>query len=268
MTWAGFDGRTYTREQWAAHVAQTTIFPDARRIVEHATGVPNLAQAMAMNERNYIANTQAYYEQKLRWAHGPHFFAAHDFIFGFSALGARGTHCSCANGDSLGGECMGNRNTDNFADGPGKDALDNWHFAAACLFLKMGRAPGPTTLIPHAFCAADGHFQCPIENWERDWRAKETQAIVDFMNAIGKLAQAPAVAAQAKPIYPEGTVAPVGSVAWVQNELNALGVLPNIVVDGDYGPATKASVAKFQGSHGLFVDGVAGPKTIAALEAA
>ena len=51
--WSGFDGRAYTRAQWVAHVAQTPIFPSAKMIVEHSTGVPTLAQWLTFNEANY-----------------------------------------------------------------------------------------------------------------------------------------------------------------------------------------------------------------------
>jgi len=269
MTWAGFDGRAYTREQWAAHVAETPIFPAATKIVVHSTGVPTLAQALAMNEQNYIVNTQFYYEQKLRWAHGPHGFAMHDVIFGFSALGARGTHCSCLNGESLGFEASLNRNTDDFSQGPGRDTLDNQHWAIACCLVKMGLKPTPATIIPHSDCRTDGHFQCPVENWAAKYRDDELVAIEAMMNGIGgKLVANPALAAQAKPIYQPGAAPPVGSIAWTQGLLNKFGAAPALVVDGDNGPATKAAVARFQGAHGLFVDGIAGPKTIAALEAA
>lgn len=54
------------------------------------------------------------------------------------------------------------------------------------------------------------------------------------------------------------------SVATVQQRLNAEGA--NIAVDGKYGGATTAAVAKFQREHHLkSVDGVVGPETRAAM---
>ena len=52
---------------------------------------------------------------------------------------------------------------------------------------------------------------------------------------------------------------------WLQSTLRLL-VAPDLVVDGDIGPATMAATAKFQKTRGLAVDGIAGPLTVAALE--
>ncbi len=52
-------------------------------------------------------------------------------------------------------------------------------------------------------------------------------------------------------------------VETLQKRLNAAGY--SVVVDGDYGPGTLSAVAAFQSDKGLIVDGVAGPKTTAAL---
>ena len=54
----------------------------------------------------------------------------------------------------------------------------------------------------------------------------------------------------------------------LQSDLNRLGEMPPLEVDGIYGTATKAAVAKFQAKHGLPVDGWAGPVTTPAITAA
>lgn len=72
------------------------------------------------------------------------------------------------------------------------------------------------------------------------------------------------------PPVPAGTVTPGAtgrSVEELQRALARVGYRVG-TVDGSYGPATKAAVAGFQRAHGLTADGVAGPKTLAALTAA
>lgn len=61
---------------------------------------------------------------------------------------------------------------------------------------------------------------------------------------------------------------PVGSIAWCQMRLNALHTtaIP-LDVDGLDGSATEHAVALFQQTHGLHIDGIAGPVTIKALAA-
>lgn len=49
----------------------------------------------------------------------------------------------------------------------------------------------------------------------------------------------------------------------LQQRLNTLGY--PVVIDGDYGPKTRAAVIRFQRDHNLVEDGIAGEKTLAAL---
>jgi len=70
---------------------------------------------------------------------------------------------------------------------------------------------------------------------------------------------------------PAGFTLRVGStgsaVSALQTALNSFGGAA-LVVDGSYGPATKAAVMSFQASKGLVADGIAGPLTQGALQTA
>lgn len=55
------------------------------------------------------------------------------------------------------------------------------------------------------------------------------------------------------------------NVTRLQQQLEKLGYY-NSTVDGSYGKNTKAAVEAFQRDHGLKADGIAGPKTLAALD--
>lgn len=73
-----------------------------------------------------------------------------------------------------------------------------------------------------------------------------------------------AVNAVVKPVeYPL-----LDDVEGLQRALNALGWAPPLIVDGQYGSLTKTAVKDFQSRHGLAVDGIAGPKTHAAVQSA
>lgn len=70
-----------------------------------------------------------------------------------------------------------------------------------------------------------------------------------------------------RPVSPgAGYDSPVGSgaVRVLQRRLTRAGDPPG-PVDGRYGPLTEHAVARFQAAHGLQVDGIAGPRTWAAL---
>jgi peptidoglycan hydrolase-like protein with peptidoglycan-binding domain len=70
-------------------------------------------------------------------------------------------------------------------------------------------------------------------------------------------------------VTPTGAAAiGLSSVKDVQKSLNALGITPRLIEDGKLGPNTAANIKKFQSSHGMVVDGNAGPATMTALSAA
>jgi len=88
--------------------------------------------------------------------------------------------------------------------------------------------------------------------------------VFDLFKGIGstlfpELSQQSQVAAAA-------VVLDVNTTKKIQNQLNALGVNPVLVVDGIYGNATKAAVSAFQKANPpLVVDGWAGAATQAVL---
>jgi len=51
------------------------------------------------------------------------------------------------------------------------------------------------------------------------------------------------------------------AVEELQQKLNADGASPELVVDGIFGPLTRAAVVEFQQNYGLLVDGIVGPQT-------
>lgn len=59
-----------------------------------------------------------------------------------------------------------------------------------------------------------------------------------------------------------------GDVEGLQRALNTIGAKPKLEDDGVYGSLTKTAVKNFQRLRGLTVDGIAGPKTLAALAVA
>ena len=69
-------------------------------------------------------------------------------------------------------------------------------------------------------------------------------------------------------LHPTESGFPHGSVADLQWRLNWAGQTPKLAVDGLAGKITRDAIAAFQGKHGLYVDGLAGPLTWAALDKA
>ena len=68
--------------------------------------------------------------------------------------------------------------------------------------------------------------------------------------------------------HPTNSGFPHGSVADLQWRLDKAGASPALEIDGVAGLLTRNAIVAFQRRHGLYVDGLIGPKTWAALDAA
>ncbi len=75
-----------------------------------------------------------------------------------------------------------------------------------------------------------------------------------------------AAATEAAPPAVAGPVAGTHTTDNLQTALNSFGYAPPLVVDGQYGDATKAAVKWFQAKHSLAVDGVPGQATWTAID--
>lgn len=82
------------------------------------------------------------------------------------------------------------------------------------------------------------------------------------------------VSTQATPVIPpiiQPAAAPASAgnanIAAIQSRLNSLGANPPLAVDGISGPKTLAAIKAFQSANGITPDGIVGPITQAALDA-
>lgn len=162
----------------------------------------------------------------------------------------------------------------------GLDAVKTWNIPRALyepeLFNGFGyRARG--VVSPYVFgwtdqytsgkYVADGQFD-PSAVDQQPGVAALMWAMLQISPSLGAI-----LGDAAPPIVPPHVLPmpmPVGlqDAAWIQASLNKLGADPQLDVDDSYGRATRRAVATFQAAHGLTPDGLAGPLTIPAIEAA
>ena len=129
-----------------------------------------------------------------------------------------------------------------------------------------------TGFTEHAKLGAMGGGHHDLTEDPHVWASFVARVIAAYNNgAVTTPVKSDAVVPVSPPAFtPSGTIRNdevVGSIAWAQMRLNALGVHPLLTVDGIEGKATETALEVFQAAHGLDADGIIGPKTIKALTA-
>ncbi len=229
----------------------------------HNTGVPSLKQWQALGsvpQERWGANLNGYYKS-LGWHAGPHLVVCPDYIWNLCDLEEDGVSVSCWNKVTLGIEMVGNFEVggDDFASGAGAKVRDNAVWTLAVLCERFGWKI-EDVLRFHRECAKD-HHACPGSKVSKPEIIQRVHALLETWGHGGT-----PIAAHPVDDTDPGSV---GGIAWAQSRLNALGFArPKLTVDGDAGKLTANAIGHFQSARGLFVDGILGPRTVAALTAA
>jgi hypothetical protein len=269
--WANFEGKPYTREEFAAHVAGLSF--DAWKpqfVTLHNTGSPTLQQWRdgGTTPAQRIMNLQRYYEVNEHWHAGPHLFIDQEHIWGFTDLTVPGVHASCFNRVSIGIEMVGDYGSEAFDP----QVRDNAVFALAALHDKLGIRPdglvyGKSGLHFHVDCRRDGHA-CPGKHVDR---SDMVARVLVAMRLGAPAAPSPPATprARVKPPIPGGVLCKGMSgpeVARLQAVLDFFGA--SVDVDDGFGWKTEDALRAFQKRSGLTPDGIYGAATRQAMEAA
>lgn len=187
--WDQFDGKSYTREQFAKMINDipASKLSWVKFLTCHNTASPTIAQWLgSVPAQQRIMNLQSYYEHSLGWHCGPHGFIppSRDIcIWGFTPFTTRGIHASCFNQLSIGLEMVGDFEREDFNSGSGALVRDNTVYVLAVLYHKLGLRPdgyvyGRSGLHLHRDCKRDQHA-CPGKTVNRDALVKAVLAEMD-----------------------------------------------------------------------------------------
>lgn len=236
--WNHFDGKPYTREQFAVHLAAIPAgqLGWCKAICVHNTAGPTIAQweSKVCTPAQRILNLESYYEHSLGWHAGPHGFIppSKDIcIFGFTPFIEPGVHASCFNSSMIGLEMVGDFDSEDFNSGLGALVRDNAVYVIAMLCRKRGLRPdgyklGVSGLHFHVDCKRDNHA-CPGKTVSRE-------ALVASVLAEMERQSAGAVVGSGE----GGSVAGAASVALIDVPADAATVA-KLETDRDQEPETK-----------------------------
>lgn len=143
--------------------------------------------------------------------------------------------------------------------------------AVAALVVAAPAAANPQTAGLQVALRAYGFYLGPIDGIAGEGTATAVRAFQRSsrlaVDGIPGATTRRALGRLGRPLYGKRTLV-VGRVGWDVSVLQFLLVRHGVgrVIDGYFGPETRAAVRTFQRRAGLVVDGIAGPRTLAALE--
>jgi len=121
----------------------------ATSVTIHHTAAPSLAQRPDGFTAQHIRNIQSYYQQKLGWTKGPHFFTDEDQIWGMTPPTTQGIHAKSFNSASIGIEVLGNFDVEDPSTGRGKLCWETTAIATKILLDWLGVSANSRTVLFH-----------------------------------------------------------------------------------------------------------------------
>lgn len=272
--------RKFTHAGFQAYMDGLNITPWAKFVVVHNTSAPDIALYHNWEKRpgwtseQWLRNLTSYYAG-MGWNGTPHLFIppTPDTILVLNSLLVHGTHTPSWNAFSYGVETVGEFEREPFDD----PTRANLVAALAMLHAKLSLRPdgfslGVRGLHFHKEDRATTHRTCPGRNIVK---TDLVTAVVAKM--AGQLVPDPVedphthdvpIAAQ-EANTAHMSIQELTSMKWLQVQLNKWGVkkFDPLTVDGVRGPRTIAAVRLFQKFYSLTVDGIPGPVTRSTLKA-
>jgi lysozyme len=270
----GFDGTTWTREEFTAHLNSITLPSRIQAVTIHCVAVPmklfyttTKSEDPDVDAAQRMRNMFTDVRDRLKGV------AYHAVSFPHGQIGKAtdmlvvGNHASSWNADSLGIEMFfdGDSN-DPFTPG-GEVVLDTAAWWAAQILQKIKKPATASTVRFHRDepAAKRKGKTCPGKNVHKDQFLKRVLAYMatDFRpENVDKPAPKPTVPNPGRAVLKKGMTG--GDVPVLQRWLKTKGYYTSLV-DGDFGPKTNEAVKAAQKALGLVVDGIVGPKTWAAM---
>lgn len=244
MAWkGGFTGRGYTRQEFRDWLHAQTKPAWVKFLVAHNTAAPYIRPPVAPSIR--VNNLGAYYK-KLGWSTGPNLITILDRIYPGTPLAFPGTNSPGYNGKGLGIEVEGDYRT-GVHDPKSGDGATAWNTASwgfAELLDWLGFPLDDAHIKLHREDPQTTH-QCPGNLVTKPW-------------LMGKIADAAVKKPDVPPPPPKDPDTPPYDTRTIQERLKVHGFDPG-PIDGIPGPKTLAAIKAFQSFLRVSPTGIIGP---------